>query len=311
MDANDLRPARLKTYLLYLASDPFNVALKTDIVTLALDLHEWQIALQTDPQDTQGLLLATAESAFRAGHDETVCTILQPLMQTDGASRKALPLLLRSMHRQGHINAALALFESLVASMTAAKNADAIDDHAYGVASLLAVDANRMDLASLWSQQALSGLPEQREALVAGATAALAEQKLAQAKLLSEQAVQRYPQEGRAWSVAGVTSMMEHKFEEARNQLRKATELMPRHIGSWHALGWCELQNDLSAARIAFEKALALDHNFADSHGALAIVLLMQDHPTEAKAHITRALKLDPNSLTAKYAWGHTPGVRS
>ncbi len=300
MDANDHRQARLKNYRIYLASDPFNVALKRDIVTLALDLHEWQTALQTDAQDTQGLLLAYAQSAFLAGHDETVCTILQRLMQTDGTSQKVLPLLLRSMHRQGHIDAALALFESLVSS----NNVDGINDHAYGVASLLAVDANRMDLASLWSQQALSSLPEQREALVAGATAALAEKNLQQAKKLSEKAVNHYPQEGRAWSVAGVTSMMEHKFEEARNQLRKATELMPRHIGSWHALGWCELQNDLSAARIAFENALALDHNFADSHGALAVVLLMQDHPTEAKAHITRALKLDPNSLTGKYAWG-------
>lgn len=78
---------------------------------------------------------------------------------------------------------------------------------------------------------------------------------------------------------------------------------MPGHVGSPQAVGWCRvLQQDLPAARAHFEHALAMDRNFAESHGALAVVDALQAHPADARRGIARALRLDRGCVSAVLA---------
>ena len=58
---------------------------------------------------------------------------------------------------------------------------------------------------------------------------------------------------------------------------------MPGHVGSRQAVGWCRvLQQDLSAARAHFEHTLAMDRNFAENHGALAVMDVLRGRPANA-----------------------------
>ena len=78
---------------------------------------------------------------------------------------------------------------------------------------------------------------------------------------------------------------------------------MPGHIGSWHALGWTRLLlRDLADARGAFEQALALDGSFAESHGAMGLVLALQGDAAQAGRHLAIAGRLDPRNVSGRFA---------
>jgi Flp pilus assembly protein TadD len=78
---------------------------------------------------------------------------------------------------------------------------------------------------------------------------------------------------------------------------------LPDHIGTWHGLGWSQLiQRQMSSARNSFEMALALDRNFAESHGGLAVVLALENNAQGARESAERALRLDPANLSGRFA---------
>jgi Tfp pilus assembly protein PilF len=78
---------------------------------------------------------------------------------------------------------------------------------------------------------------------------------------------------------------------------------MPDHIGTWHVLAWIEiLLGNVPAAHSAFRRALALDRNFSETHGGLAVVDALQGREAEARLHIKRALRLDRQSVAVCYA---------
>jgi Flp pilus assembly protein TadD len=54
--------------------------------------------------------------------------------------------------------------------------------------------------------------------------------------------------------------------------------------------------------RSGIAQALALDRNFAESHGGLAVVAVLQGREEEARASLKRALRLDPQAMSAQYA---------
>lgn len=62
------------------------------------------------------------------------------------------------------------------------------------------------------------------------------------------------------------------------------------------------LYGDVGAAHAAFEKALAIDRNFGETHGGLAIVAALQGREADAHLGIKRALRLDPQALSPRYA---------
>jgi len=68
-------------------------------------------------------------------------------------------------------------------------------------------------------------------------------------------------------------------------------------------MGWSQLvQRKMDSARSSFESALALDRNFAESHGGLAVVLALENDVQGAREHVERALRLDPGNLSGRFA---------
>lgn len=172
-----------------------------------------------------------------------------------------------------------------------------------GVAALAALDENDFDSCLRWSDAALRQGGPTLEALVARASAALAQRDVAVARKLLEQALHEHPDDGRSWSAMGYTDLLEQRLPQARGDFEKALAHMPEHIGTWHGLAWTLLlQGELDGAQRAFERALTLDRNFGESHGGLAVVLARRDDREGARQAIARALGLDVGSISARYA---------
>jgi Tfp pilus assembly protein PilF len=62
------------------------------------------------------------------------------------------------------------------------------------------------------------------------------------------------------------------------------------------------MRGDVAGAATAFEQALALDRNFGETHGGLAVIAALQGRHEEARESIKRALRLDRQAMSAQYA---------
>ncbi|MDB5752968.1 MAG: Tetratricopeptide 2 repeat protein [Ramlibacter sp.] len=174
---------------------------------------------------------------------------------------------------------------------------------ACGVASLVALDTSRFDDARMLSEYALGERPAQIEALVARAGVALADRDTARAVLLLERALQCNPEDGRTWSALGLCSLQAQQLPQAQARFERALRGLPGHVGTWHALGWCRLlQQDSAGALAAFHQALELDRNFAESHGAVGLALVLAGDQAQAEPYLELARRLDPANLTGRYA---------
>jgi Flp pilus assembly protein TadD len=174
---------------------------------------------------------------------------------------------------------------------------------AAGVASLIAADLGDFVRARALSAQAIEGHSRVPEALLASASVAIAKRDLPSAHALLRKALDLNPQEGRTWSTLGMASLQGQDLPQARVQFARATTLMPDHIGTWHGLGWtCLLLQDLPAALSAFQQALALDGNFAESHGAVGLALSLAGRQQEAEPYLVRAERLDRGNVTGRFA---------
>jgi tetratricopeptide (TPR) repeat protein len=328
-----LRRERLQGYL---ASDPDNTAMRADVFDLALRLSSLDVAqvqttwaLRLAPDDRgwrhrQALLAMArgrwpeAESLLQGLIDEgedspaVACnlayvhfsveryaqavSLLQPLVaQRLAQAPQSLALLLRCLHRQGAVEEALEVF---------ARHSDqASSADAFGVASLLALDAGEMRRAWAWSARALERDPQQHEALVAKGTTLLGRRDAGGAMACLSAALALHPQDGRTLSALAMARLLQSDFDAAHEAFVLAVKYMPLHIGTWLGLGWCEIfRRQMPAAQLAFENALDLDRNFGESHGGLAVVQALRGQTEEAEESIRRAHKLDPQGLSARYA---------
>ncbi|TWD85747.1 hypothetical protein FB547_105259 [Variovorax beijingensis] len=259
----------------------------------------------------QVLLHNLAFIEFRQGHFSECIDRLAPTLEalaeapSDAAThplattRALQQLWLRAMHHDGQLDRAMAWTR-------AAEQRRALDAQAAGVASLIAIDASDLAAAQRWSSASLSSdspFDHPVEALVAQASLALAARDAKLAAQLADVALQRQPGDGRAWSTRGFAALLGGDLVAARAAFDKAVWAMASHIGTWHGLGWTQiLQGDLAGARASFETALALDRNFAESHGGLAVVLAGQSLRQEAAEHAELALRLDKSNLSGRYA---------
>ncbi|WP_170866243.1 tetratricopeptide repeat protein [Pseudomonas sp. NFACC24-1] len=112
-----------------------------------------------------------------------------------------------------------------------------------------------------------------------------------------------HPECGRAWSGLARLEFNELEFDAAEEHLKTAVKFMPDHIGTWHLLAWIYiLRGDSIQARRALDCSYALDRNFGETHGGLAIVDILEGMTERAQKGIRRALKLKPDGLSARYA---------
>ena len=85
----------------------------------------------------------------------------------------------------------------------------------------------------------------------------------------------------------------------------KALSLAPDHALAHRALGGVYIFTNRAAQGIAeCERALALDHNLADAHGAIGIAKYFMGRATETESHILEALRLSPRDFHA-HRWMH------
>ena len=152
-------------------------------------------------------------------------------------------------------------------------------------------------------KKALAIDSEQFEALLALAEIQLAARQITAANDNFNRILVKHPESGRAWSGLAQLAFYEANLDLAENYAQKAVQFMPNHIGTWHVLGWCHiLKGNAAQAQLALDQAYALNSNFPDTLGALAVVQAMQGNFSQAEQWIQRAFHHDPESMAAVFA---------
>jgi choline-sulfatase len=80
--------------------------------------------------------------------------------------------------------------------------------------------------------------------------------------------------------------------KEADNWLDKAVQVNPQNYRAWYQKGLLESRNDVVAARAAYEKAIAIQPNFAPGQRDLGMLLFEQKNYSGAAVHLAKAVAL-------------------
>jgi tetratricopeptide (TPR) repeat protein len=330
-------PPALQRLKGYLAQDPANLNLRVQVFDAALAAGDRALAgelveaaLRERPEDAgwlhrqASLLIASGQHAeaqlalealvargveapgvshnlayahFAQGRWEAARDVARPLWSGEGpVADAALALWLRCEHRLDRIDEAFAELEPVMAGRP-------IAPEPLGVASLMALDAGRLDEARAWADRALQGRADQLEALVARGSVALGDLDVPVALAHLERALAVNGGDGRTWSGVAFAQMLRRDFPAALQAFERAVAGMPDHVGTWIGYGWCHfVAGDAQAAKETFGHAIALDRNVGESHGGLAVALAGLGETAAARAEIDIALKLDPVGLSARHA---------
>ncbi|MDA0910901.1 MAG: hypothetical protein O2809_05015 [Proteobacteria bacterium] len=172
-----------------------------------------------------------------------------------------------------------------------------------GFYALVYADLNQLSRASVWMKKALAVYPEQQEALLVENYMALYEQDAKKAYKQAEILIGLNRRNARAWINLATAYLLLGDLMKAYKSCEQAVTLFPEFIGIWQLKAWCELmQGKLHKAKESFSKAYQLDRNFAESHGGLAIIAVLEDNAEVAKNHIVTAKKLNPHNISGNYA---------
>jgi tetratricopeptide (TPR) repeat protein len=329
------QPARLDRLLPHMERDPSNLALRKEVIRAACESGQWQAArvvldvgLRLHPAEAElralsGLVYMQTQQ-FREAELSLYAALGQGLAPAEVRYNLAY-----SQYMQGRYADALARlsspllpFELPVALLLRARclhhlgfRQEAIEDcvgylvqvpgdaDAHGRLALLLYEVQSTEAAAQHAATALNIIPSQQEALLVTALLRFDLRDYEPAGRIYEQLVRNHPQCGRGWLGLALVKLAQAQIEAARGDVQLAARQMPDHIGTWHVLAWIELLlNDVTAAQAAFDRALALDRNFGETHGGLAITAALQGRHAEARASIKRALRLDSASMSARYA---------
>jgi tetratricopeptide (TPR) repeat protein len=335
MAAHIATASRLDRLLSFIKRDAGNLALRKDTIREACGTGNWEIArrliqesLQAHPQEAellalcgltclQGQAYVAAERALSAALTQGVDAAevrynlafalfmqrrcLEALEVLNGSSvLQALPLALllraRCLHHLGRREEAAADCMAHLAAMPA-------EAEASGLLALILYEQGNTEAARPHAEAALQQNPKQLEAMLMSALLQLDAQEFGAARESFAALVQAHPHCGRGWLGRALVELSDMQIEAAKSDIERAAMYMPEHIGTWHILGWIRiLQGDLPAAVTAFERALLIDRNFGETHGALAAVAAAQGRNDEARFGIRRARRLDPQSMSVQYA---------
>ncbi|HYD38017.1 MAG TPA: tetratricopeptide repeat protein [Allosphingosinicella sp.] len=167
------------------------------------------------------------------------------------------------------------------------------------VVSVLALDVEDEALAAACAAKG----GEHPDALTTLGTLALGDERATEALALFDRALDRNSQVPRAWVGRGLARLMTGQSPDAAADIDRGAEMFGDHLGSWIAAGWAHFVNkDLVSARARFEKALELDDTFAESHGSLAVLDLLEGNVEGARDKSEIALRLDRQCYSAALA---------
>lgn len=313
---------RLTRLLGFLAKDPQNRSLREDAVSTSISERQFELAerLITEAPELSSVLLNQEAVVFLAlGRFDEAATILDQLIEAGNdsaairfnlawakamlgdfaaahelldddaiaASPKGPALKIQAMHHLELYEDALAVGQGL-----AEKYPDNLA--LMGALATLAMDAEDVALSRHYAE--LAGDDPQGLAVLGLLT--LEDQDPAASLPLFEKAIAQQPRNPRAWVGKGLGLMAQGQMAESASALDQGAALFEDHLGSWIASGWAHyLGGNPVQARASFERALAIDSNFAETHGALAVMELSEGNVEQAQHHCTVALRLDRNCL--------------
>ena len=188
--------------------------------------------------------------------------------------------------------------ESLLAALKVSPG----NPEALGLLSLVLLDKGELKEAEDVSAKALDHNPVQTEALITSASVHIANLQANDCLNKIDLLLAEKPNVGRAISIKGQALLLNKDYEGAKAAFEDAVKSMPNHIGTWHAKGWNHLLlNEVDKAALAFKAAYDLDHNFGESHGAMALISYLQGNQSDCEWYLQRAVRLDKNGFTAQY----------
>jgi tetratricopeptide (TPR) repeat protein len=313
--------SRLSRLLGFLESDPENLSLMADAANAALDesaldqvselVARYRALTEVPPPllNVEGIAamrqgrLGDAATAFKAlrdaGHDhpsvrfnlawlgaleerhDDVLALLDD--EVIASVPRAAALKVQTLHHLDRIEDALAVGQGMAEIHPG-------DNHLLGALSVAAMDADDFELARHYAMQADGG----SDALTTQGLISLNDDAPAAAINLFDRALVEHPDAPRALLGKGLSLLAQGDADGAAPCLDKGAEIFGDHLGSWIASGWTHfIRKDFAAARRSFETALAHDDNFAETHGALAVLDIVEDNSDSARKRADIALRLD------------------
>ncbi len=211
---------------------------------------------------------------------------------TIASSLRGPSLKIQMLHHLGLLQDALVVGQGLVEAYP--------DNQALaGSLSTVAMDANEIALAAHYAN--LGG--DSEDALATRGMLSLNDFDAETALGLFSKALALDPDQPRAWVGQGLGLLVQGDVVSAAPCLVKGAELFGRHLGSWIAAGWAHaMAKDPQAARTCFERALAIDDNFGEAHGGLAVIDIIDGRFDSAKRRASIALRLDKHCLSGALA---------
>lgn len=164
--------------------------------------------------------------------------------------------------------------------------------------AVAAMDAEDVVLARRFAERARST----HEGLATLGLLELADDDMAAALELFDQAITVRHDSGRALLGKGL-ALLPTDAPQAAALLDRSAAVFGDHLGSWVASGWAWFAaGDLAQARVRFDRALQLDETFAEAHGALAAIDVVEGEVARARRGAEVALRLDRACLSGALA---------
>lgn len=294
-----------------------------DTAAWALRRGDWYLAQQRwDEAEShlKGLLAAEARAddlfqmavhhnlasiAFMRRDDAGCVAWLSSVLEVDGVAkplpqgfRAAEMLWVRALHRSHAVDRLLRWATQLDAS-------GQLDAVVAGVASLASWERGDLALTRRWIAMGRSkGEAASAECLVAAVFLSIADRaSRAEAEMLAEEVCIRWPADGRSWVARGLAKLLAGDGESANSDLEHAIATAPDYVPAWRGLGWARmLVGKTVAAEQSFQSALKLDDKHSESHGGLAVSLVMQQRESEARDCLQTCQNLNVGSQSGLYA---------
>ncbi len=323
-------PARLHRLLGYLAQDPGNLRLLADAAGAAFEAGElaqsdslierhgalaplpvalrnlkgliaigeqrydaakalFQDLLRERPDDA-GVKFNLAWCAAMTGDYQAASAYLDE--EAMAVSPRGPSLKIRMLHQLGQLDKALAWGPRLV-------ERHPTDQELVGALAAVALDAENPQLAAYYAKRA----GEQHDGLTALGLLELNDSRVEAADALFDRALADVSQDPRALLGKGLVCLARGQALVGAGLIDQAAGLFGTHLGSWVAAGWAYLiAGDRAASRARFDTALGLDDTFAETHGALAVLDLLEGKPEDAQRRMKIALRLDRKCFSAALA---------
>lgn len=327
----DQAAERLERLLGYLEADPGNADLLFDAAGTAIDARQPAQAVELLDRIAAARELGDAElhllglAAMHLHEHDRAASIFRSLLDREadggggvrfnlawalfkgGDQEAALPLVdeglaaalpQAAMLRVQLLHAKGAMAEAEAAALQAVEHHP---DHRglLAAVSVLAIDLEDSELAA----RCAAAAGDHPDALTTLGTLALEGDDPAQALDLFERALAHGDAVPRAWVGRGLARLSDGQASAGAADIDRGAQMFGDHLGSWIAAGWAHfISRDLVAARERFERALELDPSFAESHGSLAVLELLDGRKEEAKRLADVAVRLDRQCYSAALA---------